>query len=680
MRSPITSERLLRGISFILSCAILIIVMVLFASCNEELPPDSGSGKTASATSFISGMHFREGEVIVKFREGVSFSDKIDVHRRLNASIKRTYRHFPWIHVVRLPDGMTVEDAVGQYLKSPHVEYAEPNYIRKPLLSPDDTLFSQQWGLIKINAPSAWDKITDSSSVVVAVIDTGVYYTHEDIAGNMWVNSGETANGIDDDGNGYIDDIYGINAITGSGDPMDTDGHGTHVSGIIGAVGNNGIGVAGVNWKVKIMALKFMDASGGYLSDELECINYILNMKNRGVNIRVVNGSFGASTFSNAEYDAIKSLKDNGILFVAAAGNDGSNNDSNPTYPASYDLPNIIAVAATDNSDNLASFSNYGISSVDIGAPGVNILSTVPGNNYQRMDGTSMATPFVTGAAAMLSAYLPSYDYIWIKETILSSVDPTTGLNTRVLSGGRLNLFSGLSSPGRPIRPTKLSASAGVGASISLAWIDNSMIEDGFKIERKTGSGSYSEIGNVSANITSYNDTGLSELTKYYYRVSAFNSNGSSNYSNEASATTSINPPTALTATAVSSSQINLSWTDNSMVEDGFKIERKTSSDSYSVIATVGPNITTFSSTGLSPSTTYYFRIRAYRGSVNSAYSNEASATTQTTAGGGGGGGCSVGGDDGDPWDGILFLLIFMIPAFLKRIAFIEKIERWLKV
>ena len=239
--------------------------------------------------------------------------------------------------------------------------------------------------------------------MVVGVIDTGIDYKHEDLAANIWINPGEIPdNGIDDDNNGYVDDIHGINSITGSGDPMDDHYHGTHCAGIIGAVGDNGKGITGVNWTVKIIGIKFVSGGFGLDSDAVESINYAVGLRNRGVNIRVLSNSWGGGGYSQSLLDAINQANTSGILFVAAAGNNSSDNDASLFYPASYDTLNVLAVASTDHNDNLSSFSNYGATTVDIAAPGSSILSTYPNNNYYSTSGTSMATPHVAGAAALL--------------------------------------------------------------------------------------------------------------------------------------------------------------------------------------------------------------------------------------------------------------------------------------
>ncbi len=296
-----------------------------------------------------------------------------------------------------------------------------PNYrVHTTTPSPSDPLMTSLWGLDSasgINATGAWEVSTGSEDVVVAVIDTGIDYTHPDLAANLWMNPGEIAlNGIDDDGNGYVDDVYGANTSTGAsnpGDPFDNNEHGTHVAGTVGAVGGNGIGVVGVNHSVKLMALKFMDAQGGgRLSDAILAIEYMIDQKvNRGVNVRVANNSWGGGGYSPALHAAIERARAAGIIFVAAAGNAGQDTDLFPAYPAGYEVDNVVAVAAVDRDGTLASFSNRGAESVDIVAPGVDIVSTLPGNNYGQLSGTSMAAPHVAGALALLFAIEPAITY-----------------------------------------------------------------------------------------------------------------------------------------------------------------------------------------------------------------------------------------------------------------------------
>jgi subtilisin family serine protease len=312
-------------------------------------------------------------------------------------------------------------DLCKKILAEGRAESCSPNFVVKASAVPNDPQFSQLWGLSEatgINAPRAWDLFTGSNSIVVAVIDTGIDYNHPDLAANMWRNPGETAgNGIDDDGNGYIDDLHGINARTGvanPGNPMDDHYHGTHVAGTIGAVGNNGVGVVGVNQRVKMMALKFLSATGsGSLSDAIRAIDYATMMRNDyGVNVRLSNNSWGGGGYSAALENAIKRAKNAGIIFVAAAGNSSADTDSEANYPSGYDLDNVVSVAALDSSQNLATFSNYGATTVDIAAPGVDIRSTMPTSQYGKLSGTSMATPHVAGALALLLGREPGLSYL----------------------------------------------------------------------------------------------------------------------------------------------------------------------------------------------------------------------------------------------------------------------------
>ncbi|MCP4047283.1 MAG: S8 family serine peptidase, partial [Gammaproteobacteria bacterium] len=356
-------------------------------------------------------------------------------------------------------DELSIEQAISELQATGQVEYAEPDYPLSINTTPNDTSFSQLYGLhntgqnggtadADIDAPEAWGITTGSSSVIVAVIDTGVQYDHPDLISNMWVNPGEIAgNGTDDDNNGYIDDIYGIDTFNNDSDPMDDNSHGTHVAGTIGAIGNNGQGIAGVNWNVSIMALKYLSNTGnGLTSDAVELLTYINNMKvNHGIDIRISNNSWGGGSYSQALYDAIVLTESAGILFVAAAGNDGVDNETLPHYPSSYDLDSIIAVAATDRNDDAYTNTNYGLTSVDLAAPGVSIYSTVTGSSYGTKTGTSMATPHVAGAAALLWAKYPALSMQGVKQRLLNSAEPVASMDGITLTGGRLNAYNALS-------------------------------------------------------------------------------------------------------------------------------------------------------------------------------------------------------------------------------------------
>ena len=425
--------------------------------------------------------------ILVKFKEKISKEQKNDLSSLVVGKFKDRNEdgiddRFERILGGRLAalelQGEEGEDLASRALRAlehhPFVEYAEYNYLRHIDFTPvpDDERFDELWGLhntgqtggaddADINAPEAWEISTGSPEVIVGVIDTGIDYNHEDLADNIWINPGEIPdNGIDDDGNGYVDDIHGINSITGSGDPMDDHYHGTHCAGIIGAVGGNGKGVTGVNWTVKIIGIKFVSGGFGLDSDAVESINYAVALRNRGVNIRVLSNSWGGSGYSQSLLDAINQANSAGILFVAAAGNSSADNDSSPLYPASYDTPNVLAVASTDHNDNLSSFSNYGATSVDIAAPGSSILSTRPNNNYYSTSGTSMATPHVAGAAALLLSVNDQLTVEELKDYLMEYGDPLPGLIGKCASGSRLNVNNALNRV-PPTEPTfRLSAEA----------------------------------------------------------------------------------------------------------------------------------------------------------------------------------------------------------------------------
>ncbi|SNY51796.1 Leucine rich repeat-containing protein [Arsukibacterium tuosuense] len=324
---------------------------------------------------------------------------------------------------VTLDDAATLPQALAYYRQLPGVRFAEPDYPLYKQQTPDDPQFSQQWHLSQlqgINAPQFWQQTTGDPQLVVAVIDTGVSYQHPDLQANLWRNPAETSNGLDDDGNGYIDDIFGIDSANNNSDPIDKDGHGTQISGIISAATNNGLGVAGVNWQLQVLNCKFLDETGtGFVSDAIECLDYVLDLKqNRGVNIIASNNSWGGAGESQALYEAIARHQQAGILFIASAGNSGN---QSPLYPAAYDLANIISVAAHDQQQNKASFSNYGREWVDVTAPGVGILTTDLENSYQAVAGTSMAAPVVSGLVGLLKAAEPGLDWRALRARLLLS-------------------------------------------------------------------------------------------------------------------------------------------------------------------------------------------------------------------------------------------------------------------
>ncbi|MBC8094886.1 MAG: S8 family serine peptidase [Akkermansiaceae bacterium] len=405
---------------------------------------------------------FRSDRVLIKPKSSASEFALGTLHRSERASLRRKYPQMGNLQVIHLPPGESVTNALRRYRASGLVEYAEPDYILQAARVPNETSYpdGSQWALFNwgqlggtidcdIDAAEGWDFAYDASSVIVSVLDSGVRVTHEDLAANLWTNPGEIpGNGVDDDANGYIDDVHGINAVNGSGDLTDEFGHGTHVAGIYGAIGDNGIGMVGTAWRAKMINCKFLDLSlQGSVSDAVECINY-----SRLNGAKIVNASWGGkspTTYSSiALYDAINSLRQAGIIFVAAAGNFAVDNDGPEAfYPASFDLDNIISVAATTRDDDLAHFSDYGLNSVDLGAPGYIVYSAWSGSDsdYRTDDGTSMSAPHVAAACALAWTLSPTSSYQQIIQIVLAGVDPIPALAGKCRTGGRLNLYKVLS-------------------------------------------------------------------------------------------------------------------------------------------------------------------------------------------------------------------------------------------
>ena len=388
--------------------------------------------------------------VLVKLQPNATVDDLQELNRLWGGEIRRAM-HSAGHFLVAFPkaDLDTVLERAAAYAAATNViALAEPDYIvhTSATVLPNDPIYSSLWALPKIRAPEAWSLHTGTGGVVVGVIDTGVDYRHVDLAANMWHNPDETSdNGIDDDNNGFVDDYYGYNFQTDTGDPLDDRDHGTHVSGTIGAIGNNAVGAVGVSWRVRIMALKFIDAAGnGATSDAIDAVHYTTLMRLRGVNIRLTNNSWGGEDDSSALLAAIAAHRDAGMLFIAAAGNEYSNIDQYPHYPAGHTLENIISVANTDQNDVRRSSSNYGAVSVDLAAPGTSILSTMPNDSYATKTGTSMSAAYVTGAAALIWDLLPDLTWQEVRDAIFNGVDSVSGLSGITVTGGRLNVYKAL--------------------------------------------------------------------------------------------------------------------------------------------------------------------------------------------------------------------------------------------
>jgi thermitase len=415
----------------------------------------------AVSSSFANDPEAVPGEYIVKLKEqfSVQSTNLKGLGHQLGAYIKSTMPENN-IVVVRRPVVETQRSAVKSLSQNELVEYAEPNFIYHINRLPNDPKLGQLWGMkntgaadstgkvgvsgVDIGAEQAWDIQTGSKDVIIAVIDTGTSFDNEDLKDNMWTNQAELNGkpGVDDDGNGVVDDIYGAAFIKGQklGSNRDDHGHGSHCSGTIGARGDDGKGIVGVAWNTRIMGVKFLDAGGsGTLEDAILAIDYATKM-----GAKIMSNSWGGGGFSQTLKDAITRSNAAGALFVAAAGNESNNNDSNPSYPASYDVPNVLAVAAIDNQGQLASFSSYGRSKVHVGAPGVNILSSTLGGKYESWSGTSMATPHVSGIAGLIASQFPTMTNVEIKQRIVSTARPIAGLRGKVQSGGLANAYLAL--------------------------------------------------------------------------------------------------------------------------------------------------------------------------------------------------------------------------------------------
>ncbi|MDH5769249.1 MAG: S8 family serine peptidase [Nitrospirota bacterium] len=500
-----------------------------------------------TAQSIISQMDkakYKEGEVLVKFKSGVVSTLSLKAHGAVGASVVKKLALVNVDHV-RLPQGVSVKDAIISYMQDPNVEYAEPNYILKLSATvPNDLYFGQQWALrntgqfasgtagADMKAPEAWDITKESSSVIIAVLDTGIDYSHPDLFDNV---------------------ISGWNFIDDNGNTMDDFGHGTHVAGIIGAIGNNSIGVSGLMWSVKLLPVKVCAMEGCPVDKIASGISFAISQ-----GAKAMNASFGTSPGTPSPltlYNAINAANSAGILVVASAGNEENNNDVAPVYPASYNLSNVIAVTATDQNDTKPTFANFG-NSVHVAAPGVYILNTVPagvtfslctGSPYAGYDfcsGTSMAAPHVTGLVGLLYSYYDGihntlFTYSQVRSTILQYVDVLPSLSGWIQTNGRVNAYKAVASIANPVN---LTATATSPTQIAITWSDIAAGESGYKIERKTGSSSFTEIATVSVNVSSFNDSSLTPQTTYTYRVKAYNSISESFYSNEASATTPAEP------------------------------------------------------------------------------------------------------------------------------------------
>jgi subtilisin family serine protease len=508
----------------------------------------AATGKAHAAT--ISPSSYVARQLLVRFDAGVDAKTAARLNAGLGARTLKVFPFVPGLELVELRPGASAPAAASSFGALSQVRYAQPNWVShidvdspvRVSKMPNDPRYGTQWDWPKINAPAAWNLTTGSKKVVVGDIDTGMDYKHEDLKKNAWLNTAEcngTA-GVDDDGNGYVDDCHGIDTINGDSNPMDDAGHGTHTAGTIGAVGNNGVGVTGLNWRIHVLPCKSHDASGnGSVASIIECYQYMVTEKAAGYDIIATNNSYGdcpeACGFAQATKDGIAAMGDAGILFAAAAANNGQDNDVIPLYPADYFLPNVIPVAATSSSDGFASFSNYGDRTVLVGAPGVGVLSTWPHDAYASLSGTSMATPHVAGLAALIHASDPSLDIYQIRNLIVSSGDDVSSLTTRTVSGKRINAANALACSGSKVfgmlRPLdsesagKLTIAAlnincdapagGVTVKIKPGNVNLTLADQGRKGDLRSGDGIYSVFWNATpGNYTLTFSTGKSYTVK----------------------------------------------------------------------------------------------------------------------------------------------------------------------
>lgn len=496
-------------------------------------------------TGALSAPNVIPGEFLVKFKSTALAADRMSARARVSAISQNRF------DIIRIEHwkapGMTAQQVLDQLGGDQSIEYVEPVYEIRLDAVPNDPRFPEMWQLrntgqtggtvgADIRATQAWDLFTGDPNVKIGVIDTGVDYNHPDLAANVWTNPGEIpGNGIDDDGNGYIDDVHGYDVVNSDGDPFDDNGHGTHCSGTIAALGNNNTGTVGINWQAKIVGIKFLNASGsGSTAGAIAGINYAI-----AAGVRLTSNSWGGGGFSQALLDAINAAGAAGQLFIAAAGNASSNTDVSPNYPSCYDTPYIIAVASTDLNDNLSSFSNYGATTVDIAAPGSDILSTLPGNSYGLLSGTSMATPHVSGVAGLAWGRYPALTNLQVKTMILNAADYRASLQGKCVTNGRLNAFMTIAEPDTtpPGGITDLAASGPGSNSIRLTWTatgDDGTVGRASSYEIRYSESPITEETFPSAVLVvgpdplpagspeSFEVTGLNFLTTYYFAIMAF--------------------------------------------------------------------------------------------------------------------------------------------------------------
>lgn len=634
--------------TFLAATSALAVAALAASVSTQGQGPGPGAGQNPPGLERVNGRDAAAAEVLVRFDRELPPQALAALEAQIDAGQREVL------------DGATlmrfqsrrfdVETLVAFFSQLPEVIYAEPNYLVTAIATPNDSLFGELWGLdnsatpaADISAVPAWDITTGSTGVVTGIIDTGVDYTHPDLSANMWRAPASFTVNIGGQDILCPAGSYGFNAITNSCDPMDDNSHGTHVAGTIGATGHNGAGVVGVNWTTRMMGLKFLAANGsGSTSNAIKSIQFAIQARTAfgaAANVRILSNSWGGGGYSQALLDAINQASANDMLFVAAAGNSNVNTDSSPHYPSSYNAPNIVSVASTTNTDTRSSFSNYGAASVDLGAPGSGILSTVLNAGYGTKSGTSMAAPHVSGAGALVLAAC-TMNTSTLKDLLLQTVDPIAALAGITVTGGRLNVdravrtCAGAPPPGpeAPPAPANLQATAG-NAQVALSWSASSGVTS-YAVRRRIAGADWMEIA-AGLTATSHTDTSATNGVTYEYVVTASANGLESEPSNLVSATPTAPPPpttpgapTGVKAQANGKDKITVSWLAVGGAAS-YTVKRSTTSGGpYTVVAS-GVTGTSYQNASLASKTTYYYVVSAVNGAGEGPNSNQVSARTK---------------------------------------------------
>ncbi len=548
----------------------------------------------------------RPDRVMVRFRANATASSRSQAITSIGGTSEVRFTLVPDLERIYFRPGRSVADVVSILRRHAAVLYAEPDFVIRKTAVPNDPQFAQQWGMNRVQAPKAWDLSRGDQGLPVAILDSGIDRSHPDLQGNLWQSPTDWPNGIDDDRNGMVDDFHGWDFAYNDNNPSDVDGHGTRTAGIVGARGDNRLGVAGINWRTRLVPLRVLDDWGnGFSSNAIMALQYAARQR-----VRVALAPWGTYAWSQALHDAVGALRGANLLLVASAGNGGrdrlgDDNDRTPVYPASFTHDNVISVTATDSADRRGNFGNFGRAGVDLGAPGVGIMTTSRGGGYAWHDGTSGAAAHVAGAAALVAAARPTWTYAQIRDAILRNTRPVASLSGVTVTGGMLNLAGALSTgtatPAPAPAAVSLPAPAAAPGNLEarLQWVDDSPDEAGFRIERSINGGSFVLLASVGSNVVSYTATGLLPGTTYQFRVRSFNGAGQSDPSNAVTirAPGPREPPQAPTlAGTASRGQANLNWS-NVLGETGYHLGRaaydagRRSCGSMAVVGTMPENL-----------------------------------------------------------------------------------------